>query len=80
MKWKKQVSLYGANAKPDWFWKLNPTGQALVLACHGGAVIHADSGRFLDGIGNAVEDGSNIVPKTEQSIAHSHQMSTLNLL
>jgi glutathione S-transferase len=65
----EQVSLYGPNGKPDWFWKLNPKGQVPVLVCHGGAVILADSDLILDEIGNAVKGGSKIVPQDDDSMA-----------
>jgi glutathione S-transferase len=67
----EQVSLYGPNGKPDWFWKLNPKGEVPVLVCHGGEVILADSDLILDEIGTAVEGGSDIVPKDEDGIARA---------
>ena len=51
-----EVSLYGANGKPDWFWDLNPDGTVPVLVCHGGAVVYPDSDLALD----KIADGSAI--------------------
>ena len=64
----EEVPLCGPNGKPVRFWKLNPEGQLRVLVFHGGAVIHKDSDQILDESGNAVEGGSNILPKIEDSI------------
>lgn len=44
----EEVSLYGANGKPDWFWELNPDGTVPVLVCHGGAMVYPDSDLALD--------------------------------
>ena len=73
----EEISLYGPNGKPDWFWKLNPRGTVPVLVCHGGAVIHADSDRILDEIGNDVEGGSRIVPKDNVEIERAQSFRTL---
>ena len=48
----EEVSLYGPNGKPDWFWELNPDGTVPVLVCHGGAVVYPDSELALDQIEN----------------------------
>lgn len=64
----EEISLYGANGKPDWFLELNPKGTVPVLVCHGGAVRLRDSDDILDEIGTAVENGSSLVPKDESSI------------
>lgn len=73
----EEISLYGPNGKPDWFWKLNPRGTVPVLVCRGGAVIHADSDRILDEIGNDVEGGSRIVPKDNVEIERAQSFRTL---
>eukprot|EP00591_Stephanopyxis_turris_P002994 CAMPEP_0195530416 /NCGR_PEP_ID=MMETSP0794_2-20130614/33290_1 /TAXON_ID=515487 /ORGANISM="Stephanopyxis turris, Strain CCMP 815" /LENGTH=226 /DNA_ID=CAMNT_0040661925 /DNA_START=218 /DNA_END=901 /DNA_ORIENTATION=+ len=44
----KEISLYGANGKPDWFLELNPGGTVPVLECYGGAVVLPDSEVILD--------------------------------
>ncbi|CAB9509577.1 S-transferase DHAR2 [Seminavis robusta] len=56
----EEVSLYGPNGKPDWFWELNPSGTVPVLVCHGGATVYPDSDLALD----VIEDGSAIVGVT----------------
>ena len=61
----EEISLYGANGKPDWFLKLNKRGTVPVLVCFGGAVRLCDSDEILDGIGTAVENGSRLVPTDE---------------
>lgn len=66
----EEISLYGSNGKPDWFWKLNPKGTVPVLVCHGGAIILADSDLILDEIGNVVvvQGGSKLlVPEDEKT-------------
>jgi len=42
----EEISLYGPNGKPDWFWKLNPAGTVPVLVA-GGQVL-PDSDDILD--------------------------------
>ncbi len=64
----EEISLYGPNGKPDWFLALNPAGTVPVLTCHGGAVRLRDSDIILDEFGNAVENGSKIVPNEEASM------------
>lgn len=53
----REVSLYGAGGKPDWFWKLNPQGTVPIVAVKDGGdaqdVVFADSELILD----AVSDG-----------------------
>eukprot|EP00472_Partenskyella_glossopodia_P007854 CAMPEP_0197519152 /NCGR_PEP_ID=MMETSP1318-20131121/4421_1 /TAXON_ID=552666 /ORGANISM="Partenskyella glossopodia, Strain RCC365" /LENGTH=193 /DNA_ID=CAMNT_0043069973 /DNA_START=258 /DNA_END=836 /DNA_ORIENTATION=+ len=46
-----EISLYGSNGKPDWFWKLNPKGEVPVLSIPNGDVV-IDSENTLDYIGN----------------------------
>jgi glutathione S-transferase len=52
----EEVSLYGARAKPDWFWKLNPKGEVpvLVVETKSETVVLADSDLILDRIGLVV--------------------------
>mmetsp|Transcript_22318 Transcript_22318/g.26495 ORF Transcript_22318/g.26495 Transcript_22318/m.26495 type:complete len:240 (-) Transcript_22318:7-726(-) len=55
----KEISLYGSNGKPDWFWKLNPLGTVPVLSCNDGASVIPDSELILDYIGSGpVEIGA----------------------
>jgi|UPI000581AE0C glutathione S-transferase len=54
----EEIPLYGANGKPDWFWKLNPQGTVPVLVCHGGAVVFPDSDVILDQIEKGVVKGA----------------------
>ena len=68
-----QISLYGPNGKPDWFWELNPQGTVPVLVCKSGDVVHADSDEILDNIGNSVDGGSKIVPDSEEKMAHAQE-------
>lgn len=51
----REVSLYGAGGKPDWFWKLNPKGTVPVVVVKDGdkKTVLADSEDILD----AVMDG-----------------------
>ena len=65
----EQISLYGPNGKPDWFWELNPKGQVPVLVCDGGARVLADSDLILDEIGSVAESGLDIVPRGDDQIA-----------
>lgn len=44
----QEISLYGANGKPDWFRKLNPAGTVPVLVAYGGAAVYPDSDIILD--------------------------------
>lgn len=47
----EEVSLYGPNGKPDWFWKLNPQGTVPVLVCNesdGSSNVLPDSELILD--------------------------------
>lgn len=64
----EEISLYGPNGKPEWFLKLNKRGTVPVLVCHGGAARICDSDEILDGFGNAVENGSDIVPNDEATL------------
>mmetsp|Transcript_26575 Transcript_26575/g.32190 ORF Transcript_26575/g.32190 Transcript_26575/m.32190 type:complete len:237 (+) Transcript_26575:69-779(+) len=50
----EEISLYGANGKPDWFLKLNPEGTVPVLSCYDGMMVLADSEIILD----FIQDGS----------------------
>jgi len=51
----KEISLYGSNGKPDWFWDLNPEGTVPVLESAKG--VYADSEDILDKIPEIIEDG-----------------------
>lgn len=60
-----EVSLYGNNGKPDWFWKLNPQGTVPVLVVHnnddeteGNPVILPDSDLIL----NFLQDRHSSLP------------------
>jgi len=55
----EEISLYGPDGKPDWFWELNPAGTVPVLECYGGAVVISDSDLILDQIVNGVVEGGN---------------------
>eukprot|EP00581_Thalassiosira_minuscula_P010457 CAMPEP_0183710546 /NCGR_PEP_ID=MMETSP0737-20130205/6254_1 /TAXON_ID=385413 /ORGANISM="Thalassiosira miniscula, Strain CCMP1093" /LENGTH=208 /DNA_ID=CAMNT_0025938839 /DNA_START=234 /DNA_END=857 /DNA_ORIENTATION=+ len=46
----REVSLYGAGGKPDWFWKLNPSGTVPIVTV--GADVFADSELILDAVGD----------------------------
>lgn len=52
----REVSLYGAGGKPDWFWELNPAGTVPVVAVEeggsGGEDVFADSELILDAVGD----------------------------
>jgi glutathione S-transferase len=56
----EEVALYGggSNAKPDWFWKLNPAGTVPVVVVHSNnnnsTAVYPDSDLIL----NAIENGS----------------------
>jgi glutathione S-transferase len=44
----KEVGLYGAGGKPDWFMEMNPEGTVPVLSCYGGLVVIPDSESILE--------------------------------
>ena len=57
----REVSLYGAGGKPDWFWKLNPAGTVPVVAVEDGSgeeEVFADSELILDAVANGRIGGS----------------------
>jgi glutathione S-transferase len=70
----EQISLYGPNGKPDWFWKLNPKGTVPTLVCPDGTVF-TDSEDILNGIidssgsGGSIMNTGSIVPTDEASRA-----------
>lgn len=58
----REVSLYGAGGKPDWFWKLNPQGTVPVVAVKdgsGGEDVFADSELILDAVGDGRVGGND---------------------
>jgi glutathione S-transferase len=55
-----EISLYGPNGKPDWFWKLNPKGTVPVLDC-GGKGVWADSDLILDRLPELLPRGSLVL-------------------
>ncbi|KAL7529224.1 hypothetical protein ACHAXR_002856 [Thalassiosira sp. AJA248-18] len=54
----REVSLYGAGGKPDWFWNLNPQGTVPIVAVKnngsggGQEDVFADSELILDAVGD----------------------------
>ena len=48
----REVSLYGPNGKPDWFWALNPQGTVPIVTMNGGDDVYADSELILDAVGD----------------------------
>jgi len=51
----REVSLYGAGGKPDWFWEMNPRGTVPVVAAKDGGgedLVLADSELILDAVGD----------------------------
>ena len=68
----EEISLYGPNGKPNWFWKLNPKGTVPTLvASDGASSVYTDSEDILNSIGNLVQDSSSrpdIVPSDEDSV------------
>lgn len=48
----KEISLYGAGGKPDWFWELNPKGTVPVVVINEGdnKKVFADSEDILDAV------------------------------
>ena len=56
----KEISLYGPNGKPDWFWDLNPRGTVPVLDCPDDGVTVADSDLILDHLVTKLSEGNNV--------------------
>lgn len=57
----REISLYGAGGKPDWFWKYNPAGTVPVVVVNGikgEDVVFADSELILDAIGDGRISGN----------------------
>ena len=67
----REVSLYGAGGKPDWFWKLNPQGTVPVVVSDSNKVF-ADSELILDAIGEgrvkiqSSGDGEDVLLQTSE--------------
>ena len=65
----REVSLYGAGGKPDWFWELNPKGTVPVVVVNDGdkKTVLADSEDVLEAImdGRIKGDGNMISTKNE---------------
>lgn len=66
----REVSLYGAGGKPDWFWKLNPAGTVPVVSV-GTRDVFADSELILDAVGDGRVGGK------EDGVASSLLVSEL---
>lgn len=70
----REVSLYGAGGKPDWFWKLNPDGTVPIVVVtdekSGAENVFADSELILD----AVDDG-RVVGGTDGILYMSSELS-----
>jgi glutathione S-transferase len=51
---REEIELYGPQAKPDWFWKLNPQGTVpvLVLSHAKDTKVYTDSDDILDYLGS----------------------------
>jgi len=62
----KEISLYGPNGKPNWFWDLNPQGTVPVLDC--GDEICADSDLILDRIPQGLVDGGEKLLPSASSV------------
>lgn len=67
----REVSLYGAGGKPDWFWELNPEGTVpIVVSSESGGkkAVFADSELILDAVGNGcVGTSENMLSMSETS-------------
>ena len=65
----REVQLYGAGAKPDWFWELNPKGTVPVVVVNDGdeKTVLADSEDILEAImdGRIKGDGNMISSENE---------------
>lgn len=76
----REVSLYGAGGKPDWFWELNPRGTVPVVAAAAGddgsggeGRVFADSELILDAVGDGTigGDGGVLAASRELSAEES---------
>ena len=67
----QEISLYGANGKPDWFWELNPQGTVPVVVYGNGETVLPDSDLILDQIDQisaaAVETTAPLCPSNLKS-------------
>lgn len=62
----REISLYGPNGKPDWFWELNPKGTVPVLDCRDRTNIWTDSDVILDQIPHMIPGGEVLQPPTPE--------------
>lgn len=65
----KEISLYGNNGKPDWFWKLNPAGTVPVVVCNDGCTVLPDSDQILNQYEIDYRKDANINEKLDYSIS-----------
>lgn len=64
----EEISLYGPNGKPDWFWKLNPKGQVPVLVVgEKEELVLADSDLVLDRMDEVISTSRNVASSTDTS-------------
>ncbi|KAL3765790.1 hypothetical protein ACHAWO_011737 [Cyclotella atomus] len=68
----REISLYGVDGKPDWFWELNPKGTVpVVVASDGGKrMVLADSEDILDAVldGRIKGDGNTSTNEEKDAI------------
>jgi glutathione S-transferase len=66
----REVSLYGAGGKPDWFWELNPRGTVPVVVVKDGGekTVLADSEYILDAVmdGRIKGDGRMLLDESKE--------------
>lgn len=68
----REISLYGAGGKPDWFWELNPKGTVPVVVVSDGGekMVLADSEDILDAVldGRIKGDGNMSTSEEKDAI------------
>lgn len=76
----REISLYGAGGKPDWFWELNPKGTVPVVAMSDGdqKMVFADSEDILDAVLDGTIKGDGNMSNTEESAAISKWRSIIS--
>uniref|UniRef100_A0A7R9WM77 GST N-terminal domain-containing protein n=1 Tax=Craspedostauros australis TaxID=1486917 RepID=A0A7R9WM77_9STRA len=68
----QEISLYGPNGKPDWFWDLNPAGTVPVFVNSDKEQVYADSDLILDSIDTIRGDDSSGLSTNSK---HSQQIA-----
>lgn len=76
----REISLYGAGGKPDWFWELNPKGTVPVIAISDGdqKMVFADSEDILDAVLDGTIKGDGNMSNTEEAAAISKWRSIIS--